>query len=280
MRQRRRSRRRDERSGARRFRLDEPYAARRFRERLASGRRGSRPAPARRDHRRRLAAAYAAGMGRGELAGTRVLVRCYHGLGDTIQFARYLPLLAERAARVCVEAQPELISLLRGLPGIADLVPLGEKEHPPARFGCDAEIDITELPHAFRTELGTIPAAIPYLSADPAAVGGGGAASFRGVRGGCASGWSGPPGPGNRSARFRSNGCAARRDSRCRARQSAARPGISKLARGARRAADDRGVRQRRDRRHRRDDRQSRSGRSRSTRWSRISPARSAPRYG
>ena len=52
-----------------------------------------------------------------ELAGMRVLVRCYHGLGDTIQFARYLPLLAERAALVRVEAQPELIPLLRGLPG-------------------------------------------------------------------------------------------------------------------------------------------------------------------
>jgi len=30
--------------------------------------------------------------------GRRVLVRCYHGLGDTIQFARLLPLLARRAA--------------------------------------------------------------------------------------------------------------------------------------------------------------------------------------
>ena len=101
-----------------------------------------------------------------ELGGARVLVRCYHGLGDTIQFARYLPLLAERAELVRVEAQPELIPLLRGLPGNIDFVPLGEQDHPPARFGCDAEIDITELPHAFRTTLGTIPAAIPYLSVE------------------------------------------------------------------------------------------------------------------
>src|SRR3954470_24064934 len=79
-----------------------------------------------------------------ELAGARVLVRCYHGLGDTIHFARYLPLLAERAARVCGEAQPELVSLLRSLPGDIGLVPLDEQDHPPARFGCDAEIDITE----------------------------------------------------------------------------------------------------------------------------------------
>jgi hypothetical protein len=92
-----------------------------------------------------------------------VLVRCYHGLGDTIHFSRYLPLLAERAASVRVEAQPELIPLLRGLRGVADFAPLGDEDFPPARFGCDTEIDITELPHAFRTELGTIPAAIPYL---------------------------------------------------------------------------------------------------------------------
>jgi hypothetical protein len=103
----------------------------------------------------------------GELSGTHVLVRCYHGLGDTIQFARYLPLLAGRAALVRVEAQPELIPLLRALPGIAGIVPLGTEDYPPARFGCDAEIDITELPHAFRTTLGTIPAAIPYLRVKP-----------------------------------------------------------------------------------------------------------------
>src|SRR4051812_29740209 len=79
-----------------------------------------------------------------ELTGARVLVRCYHGLGDTIFFARYLPLLVRRAAHVRVEAQPELIPLLRTLPGIADFVPLEDEDHPPARFGCDAEIDITE----------------------------------------------------------------------------------------------------------------------------------------
>lgn len=100
-------------------------------------------------------------------AGARVLVRCYHGLGDTIFFARYLPMLAGRAARVCVEAQPELIPLLRTLPGNIDLVPLAEEDHPPARFGCDVEIDITELAHAFCTTLGTIPAPIRYLRAAP-----------------------------------------------------------------------------------------------------------------
>jgi hypothetical protein len=103
-----------------------------------------------------------------DLAGASVLVRCYHGLGDTLQFIRYVPLLAKRAARVCVEAQPELIGLLRRVPGISELFPLSAQDRAAADFGCNAEIDVTELPHAFRTGLGTIPAGIPYLAADPA----------------------------------------------------------------------------------------------------------------
>lgn len=45
------------------------------------------------------------------LGGKRVLIRCYHGLGDTIQFIRYVPLVAELAAEVIVWAQPPLLPL-------------------------------------------------------------------------------------------------------------------------------------------------------------------------
>src|SRR5215212_4607558 len=44
-----------------------------------------------------------------ELRNRRVLVRCYHGLGDTIQFARFLPPLAERVRELTVWCQPELL---------------------------------------------------------------------------------------------------------------------------------------------------------------------------
>jgi len=103
--------------------------------------------------------------------GRHVLVRCYHGLGDTLHFIRYVPLLAQRAASVCVEAQPPLLDLLRDMPGIARLYALQDGRDPECgEFGCDAEIDVTELPHAFRTTIETIPNSVPYLRPKPAQV--------------------------------------------------------------------------------------------------------------
>jgi hypothetical protein len=91
-----------------------------------------------------------------------VLVRCYHGLGDTIQFARYLPLLRRRARRVTVWAQPPLLRLLRSLD--ADLTLAALHDGSPA-VQYDVDIEIMELPYAFRTTLETIPARTPYLEA-------------------------------------------------------------------------------------------------------------------
>jgi len=102
------------------------------------------------------------------LDGRKVLVRCYHGLGDTIQFIRYVPLLARRAAAVTVEAQPELLELFATLPGIDGLHALSPNEERRCDdLGCDAEIDVTELPHAFRTTLATIPNGLPLFRAEP-----------------------------------------------------------------------------------------------------------------
>jgi len=98
------------------------------------------------------------------LAGRRVLVRCYHGLGDTIQFIRYLPLLKAVAAEVIVWAQPELLPLLATAAGIDQLLPLHDGT-PDAAY--DADVEIMELPHIFRTTLATIPQTIPYLHAEP-----------------------------------------------------------------------------------------------------------------
>lgn len=97
------------------------------------------------------------------LEGKRVLVRCYHGLGDTLQFIRFVPILARRAREVGVEAQPALLPLLKSLAGAPRLMPLGH-----AGTGWQAEIESMELPHALRTTLASLPADVPYL-APPAA---------------------------------------------------------------------------------------------------------------
>lgn len=95
--------------------------------------------------------------------GEDVLVRCYHGLGDTIQFARFLPLLARRARSVTLEVQPRLLDLLAGLPGVAALIPFDvDRPAPPSR--CDMEI--TELPFALRAAPDAV--GVPYLRVTPA----------------------------------------------------------------------------------------------------------------
>jgi hypothetical protein len=95
------------------------------------------------------------------LAAKRVLVRCYHGVGDTVQFIRFVPLLRQIAASTVIWAQPQLIPLLRTAAGIDVLLPLHEGE--PA-VECDAEIELMELPHALRVELDTLPRDVPYFN--------------------------------------------------------------------------------------------------------------------
>jgi hypothetical protein len=92
--------------------------------------------------------------------GRRVLVRCYHGLGDTIQFARYAPMLTAVARDVTFWAQPPLIPLLATIGGMGALVPLNDRV-PECDY--DVDVEIMELPHVFRTTLETIPADVPYL---------------------------------------------------------------------------------------------------------------------
>lgn len=96
--------------------------------------------------------------------GRRVLVRCYHGLGDTLQFIRFAPKLREVAREVIVWAQPELIPLLHTAPGIGRLLPLHDGA-PEVEF--DVDVEVMELAHLFRATPGTLPPA-PYLHAEPA----------------------------------------------------------------------------------------------------------------
>lgn len=94
----------------------------------------------------------------------RVLVRCYHGLGDTIQFIRYIPKLRQIAKEVIVWAQEPLLELLKTIPEINQLLPLHDGQ---PDVGYDVDLEVMELPFIFRTTTDTIPANVPYLQADP-----------------------------------------------------------------------------------------------------------------
>src|SRR5262249_21302163 len=62
-----------------------------------------------------------------ELAGKPILLHAEQGLGDTIQLVRYVPLVARRGARVILEVQPELVALLAGSAGAAEVIARGCK---------------------------------------------------------------------------------------------------------------------------------------------------------
>ncbi|MDB5359533.1 MAG: hypothetical protein JWO51_830 [Rhodospirillales bacterium] len=86
--------------------------------------------------------------------GRHVLVRCYHGLGDTLQYARYLPNLGAHAGSVTVEVQPPLVSLIASIPAVDRIVPFD-----PARPLPPSECDIEIMELAFALE--TAPTAVP-----------------------------------------------------------------------------------------------------------------------
>jgi tetratricopeptide (TPR) repeat protein len=93
-----------------------------------------------------------------------VLVHAEQGLGDTVQFCRYVTLLEARGARVVFEVQPVLRTLLGSLKIHGSLVNQGESL--PA---FDLVCPLLSLPLAFRTEIDQIPGGVPYLKADEAA---------------------------------------------------------------------------------------------------------------
>jgi tetratricopeptide (TPR) repeat protein len=91
-------------------------------------------------------------------------IRLYaeQGLGDTLQFARYAPLVAARGARVLLEVQAPLVRLLKGMPGIDGIFKRGDAL-PPHDYSCP----LLSLPFAFGTRVETIPGEVPYLRSDP-----------------------------------------------------------------------------------------------------------------
>lgn len=98
------------------------------------------------------------------LDGRDVLVHCYHGLGDTLQFVRFLPPLRARAKRTTLWVQPALLGLLDGCDGVDACIPLHDGAPP---SGHDAHVESMELPHALRITLARLPRAVPYVHPRP-----------------------------------------------------------------------------------------------------------------
>jgi ADP-heptose:LPS heptosyltransferase len=103
-------------------------------------------------------------LGAEPIAGKTVLVYSDEGIGDTIQFSRYVPMLAARGARVILVVEDAVLPLLSGLAGVSQCLPKSATTLPPFDLHCPN----SSLPLAFATRLDTIPAEQSYLPA-PAA---------------------------------------------------------------------------------------------------------------
>jgi tetratricopeptide (TPR) repeat protein len=97
-----------------------------------------------------------------DLAGRRLIVFSEQGLGDTIQFARFLPQLVQRKAKVTFLTQAKLVRVLGPLIKDIDVVSATDDQD-----AFDFQCALMGLPLRFNTELDTIPAKTPYLSAEP-----------------------------------------------------------------------------------------------------------------
>jgi hypothetical protein len=99
-------------------------------------------------------------LGTPPIGGRTILLHAEQGLGDTIQFARYVTLLARAGAKVVLEVAPVLKELLSEIGGAARVLAQGD-----ALPAFDLHCPLASLPLALKTELASIPAEIPYLAA-------------------------------------------------------------------------------------------------------------------
>jgi tetratricopeptide (TPR) repeat protein len=99
-------------------------------------------------------------LGEEAVEGKTIVICTDEGLGDTIHFVRYVPMLAARGARVILIVSDPLVSMLSHLPGVSQCFPLSAF---PAMLAFDMHCPISSLPLAFGTRLDTIPSAVSYL---------------------------------------------------------------------------------------------------------------------
>jgi hypothetical protein len=97
-------------------------------------------------------------LGREPLAGKTILLHAEQGFGDALQFVRYVPRVERLGARVLLEVQTPLVSLLSTMRSVSQVLARGQ---PLPDF--DLHCPLMSLPLAFGTELNSIPADIPYI---------------------------------------------------------------------------------------------------------------------
>jgi tetratricopeptide (TPR) repeat protein len=132
--------------------------------------------------------------GREDISGKTILLHAEQGLGDTIQFCRYAPLVAERGARVILEVQESLQELAASLSGVTEVVAAGSNLP-----DFDVQCPLLSLPLAFATNIQTIPSTVPYLTASPQRVAHWNERLGKKHRPRIGLAWSGRPRPANRS---------------------------------------------------------------------------------
>ena len=98
--------------------------------------------------------------------GRTVMVHAEQGMGDVLQFLRYVPMVKERGGSVIVAVPPDLVSLAATCPGADEVV--AENGEMPA---CDMHVALMSLAGIFGTSLATVPAKVPYLGVDEGRVG-------------------------------------------------------------------------------------------------------------
>jgi tetratricopeptide (TPR) repeat protein len=98
-------------------------------------------------------------LGNESIAGKTILIYQDEGLGDVIQFVRYVPMVAALGARILLLVDDPLVPLLSKLPGVAECIPRSNNRS----VTFDTHCGISSLPLAFGTRLETVPADVPYL---------------------------------------------------------------------------------------------------------------------
>jgi hypothetical protein len=95
------------------------------------------------------------------IKGRTILLHVEQGLGDTIQFIRYASLVAQKGAKVIVDCQSELVSILKSVEGVNQVIISGKRL---PEF--DVHCPLLSLPFIFNTTLETISAEVPYITID------------------------------------------------------------------------------------------------------------------